>query len=416
MSVGALSLHEVLGRHTVHPFPARMAAGLALEALSNLRRPATVLDPMVGSGTALAIARANGHRCIGFDVDPLAVLISRVWTRTIDPREVRQQAGQVLERARRIATDLMSRDAYPVAADLETRAFLRYWFDDYVRPQLAALSMAISDVAAGGVRETLWCAFSRQVIAKQSGVSLALDLAHSRPHRVFDRAPRKPFRLFLDAVERVIAGCVHLGARNRGPLATIELGDVRKMPLADRSVDLVFTSPPYLNAIDYLRCSKFSLVWMGYSIAALREIRGTSIGAEVRGEPNAIHDEVLHHLRLRPALSPRMNGILRRYVEDTDRALREVTRVLAPRGQAVYVVGENTIRGTYVPTAQLLARLAAQAGLQLTGHRFRDLPSNRRYLPPPGAGRTAMDTRIRREVILTFEQSRRVGSRRRRSR
>jgi hypothetical protein len=27
-------------------------------------------------------------------------------------------------------------------------------------------------------------------------------------------------------------------------------------------VDFVITSPPYLNAIDYVRCSKFTLVWM----------------------------------------------------------------------------------------------------------------------------------------------------------
>lgn len=414
MNGDAVSLHDVLGRHTIHPFPARMAASLAFETLSNLERPATVLDPMVGSGTALAIARANGHRCIGFDVDPLAVLISRVWTRTIDAREVRQEASRVLEHAKRIATNLASRDAYPVSAeDLETRAFVRYWFDEYVRRQLTALSIAISKVAVESVREPLWCAFSRQVIAKQSGVSLALDLAHSRPHRVFRRAPQKPFRLFLDAVERVIAGCVHLGAKNRGPLAMIELGDVRKMPLADRSVDLVFTSPPYLNAIDYLRCSKFSLVWMGYSIAALRTIRGTSIGAEVSGEANATHDEVLDYLRLRPAVSPRINGILRRYVEDTDRSLREVARVLAPKGQAVYVVGENTIRGTYVPTSKLIEHLAAQRGLKLASRQFRDLPGNHRYLPPPGIGNTTMDTRMRREVILKFERSgRRTGSQR----
>lgn len=413
MSIGAISLHEALGRHTIHPFPARMAAGLALEVLSNLRRPATILDPMVGSGTALAIARANGHRCIGFDVDPLAVLISRVWTQTVNAREVRQRAGQVLKRARRIATDLKSRDAYPVAADLETRAFVRYWFDDYARRQLAALSMAIRGVTDEGVRETLWCAFSRQIIAKQSGASLALDLAHSRPHRAFDRAPRKPFQMFLAAVERVIAGCVHRGSRGCGPVASVELGDARRMPLADRSVDLVFTSPPYLNAIDYLRCSKFSLVWMGYSVAALREIRSTSIGAEVRAASDAIHDEMVSHLRLRPALSPRMNGVLRRYVEDTSQALREVARVLAPRGRAVYVVGENTIRGTYIPTSQIITRLAASAGLQLASRHFRDLPSNRRYLPPPGAGRTTLDTRIRREVILTFERPRRLVSRRR---
>lgn len=411
MSAGTINIHEVLGRHTVHPFPARMAPGLALDALSNLQRPATILDPMVGSGTVLAIARAMGHRGIGFDVDPLAVLISRVWTRTLDARQVRQQAGQVLQRAKRLAIDLSSRDAYPVAADLETRAFVRYWFDDYARLQLAALSMAISDVGEEGVRETLWCAFSRQIIAKQAGVSLARDLAHSRPHRAFDRAPRKPFRLFLDAVERVIDGCVHREARNRGPVATVGLGDVRRMPLADRSVDLVFTSPPYLNAIDYLRCSKFSLVWMGYTVAALRAIRGTSIGAEVRADPDAMHSDILDRLHLRPALSPRMNGILHRYVSDTDRALREVVRVLAPRGRAVFVVGENTIRGTYIPTGQLVTRLAAHVGLQLTDQHFRGLPANRRYLPPPGDGRMALDARIRREVILTFGQSRCVPRR-----
>jgi hypothetical protein len=413
MSVGTVTLQEVLGRHTVHPFPARMAPALALEALSNLRRPATVLDPMVGSGTVLALARAKGHRGLGFDVDPLAVLISRVWTRTVDGREVRQQASQVLQSARRIAMDLSSRDAYPVGADLETRAFVRYWFDDYARQQLAALSIAINDVRAAGIRETLWCAFSRQIIAKQSGASRALDLAHSRPHRAFNRAPRKPFRFFIAAVDRVLDGCVHRGDRNRGPVATVELGDARRMPVADRTVDLVFTSPPYLNAIDYLRCSKFSLVWMGYSVAALRTIRGTSIGAEVRADSDAMHGDVIDYLRLRPALSPRMTGILRRYIEDTNRALREVVRVLAPRGKAVYVVGENTIRGTYVPTGQLVARLAVNAGLHLIDRRLRDLPSNRRYLPPPGAGRTALDTRIRREVILTFERPHRVPSCRR---
>lgn len=404
MTNGLGSIQEVLGRQQIHPFPARMAPGLALEALSHLRPRSTVLDPMVGSGTVIAIARANGHRGIGFDVDPLAALISRVWTRTIVPREVLWQADQVLRRAKKIARYLRVRDAYPVRADIETRAFVQYWFDDYVRRQLAALSIAITDVAMEGVREALWCAFSRQIIAKQAGVSLALDLSHSRPHRVFDRAPRKPFQQFLASVMRVVDGCVHRDSRKRGPAATIALGDVREIPLVDQSVDLVFTSPPYLNAIDYLRCSKFSLVWMGYSIRELRSIRSASIGAEVGAGSGEMRDDTINRLCLRPSLSPRMAGILRRYVSDTERALREVVRVLTPRGQAVYVVGENTVRGTFIPTGQLITNLAAEAGLKLKSQRSRDLPSNRRYLPPPGRGCAALDTRMRREVILTFER------------
>lgn len=396
------TLYEALGRPTIHPFPARMAPGLALGALSRLRKPAIVLDPMVGSGTVVALARAGGHHSIGFDVDPLAVLIASVWTRTINARYVRECAKSTLDRAKRFAREIAASDAYPLNADEETRAFVRYWFDDYVRCQLSALATAIAEVDAESVRDVLWCAFSRQIVAKQAGVSLALDLAHSRPHRAFERAPRKPFRVFLDAVERVVDGCLQRTHKARGPVATITLGDARKIKLRDRSVDLVFTSPPYLNAIDYLRCSKFSLVWMGYSIPHLRRIRANSIGTEVGGDGGDVAQSAVKALGLRPALSTQHYRILQRYAEDMLATLRETARVLAQHGRAVYVVGENTLRGTYIPTARLLKHLARTAGLGLADEQFRKLAANRRYLPPPGKGQTALDTRIRREVVLTF--------------
>ena len=307
--------------------------------------------------------------------------------------------------ARSRLQSLRGEGTYPQGSDPETRAFIRYWFDDYARRQLAALSYAINAVPAGGTREALWCCFSRLIIAKQAGASRAMDLAHSRPHRMFDRAPRKPFGLFSEALERVIEGCVSSHTPERGPIATIKVGDARRLPVDDESVDLVVSSPPYLNAIDYLRCSKFSLVWMGFSINELRGIRATSIGAEVRARSSFSHDDIIKDLRLKPALNPRMTGILRRYIEDTESVLSEVARVLTQRGRAVYVVGENTIRDAYVPTGRLVARVAEQAGLRVRSRHSRDLQSNRRYLPPPSAGNCLLDGRMRREIILTFEKS-----------
>ena len=43
----------------------------------------------------------------------------------------------------------------------------------------------------------------------------------------------------------------------------------------------MLTSPPYLNAIDCMRSSKFSLVWVGRSVGELRRIRSAPVGAEV---------------------------------------------------------------------------------------------------------------------------------------
>jgi tRNA G10 N-methylase Trm11 len=74
------TIFETLGRDPVHPFPARMAPGIALDILAAESEPIRVLDPMMGSGTVLAVARARGHAAIGIDIDPLDVLLARVWT------------------------------------------------------------------------------------------------------------------------------------------------------------------------------------------------------------------------------------------------------------------------------------------------------------------------------------------------
>jgi len=400
------TIYEALGREPVHPFPARMSPEIAFETLRRAATPLRVLDPMMGSGTVLALARAEGHRAFGVDIDPLSVLISRVWTTAVDTRVVRSTAIRVLESARRTFAVLPQRAAYPRQADDETKQFVAYWFDGYARRQLTALASSIRRVSDPATRDVLWCAFSRLIIAKQSGASLALDLAHSRPHRSFTRAPTKPFDKFLWTIDRVAENCIDEREAGRGPATHAREGDARDLQLDDESIDLVLTSPPYLNAIDYLRASKFSLVWMGYGIAELRHRRRVSIGTEAgnhQWREDPLTRRVIGKLRLRPALPTRHVALLAQYVEDLQRALAEVARVLAPRGRAVYVVGENTVRGTYVRNSAIVVAAAEHAGLRLADKHVRQLPANRRYLPPPTRRRGApLDGRMRREVVLAF--------------
>jgi hypothetical protein len=234
-----------------------------------------------------------------------------------------------------------------------------------------------------------------------------MDLSHSRPHKVFRRAPVKPFRKFLAAVDHVARNCVDKKGDDRGPAARVHLGDARDLPVQDASIDLVVTSPPYLNAIDYIRCSKFSLVWMGYRIPDLRGVRAKSVGTEASGSESQNDLEIqaiISALKLKPRLGRHDEAVLTRYIGDMRRAMREVARVLAPGGKAVYVIGENTVRGTYIRTSQIISAIAKLCGLRIEYRRVRALPANRRYLPPPspGSNSDSMDARMRQEVVLAF--------------
>jgi len=403
------TIFEILGRNPIHPFPARMAPGIALEAVGQSKKPLRVLDPMTGSGTVLAVARAKGHRAFGFDLDPLAVLIAGVWTRTVEADRINEKAKEVLARARLAFGPLPSAQAYPVGSDHETRKFIRFWFDDYARRQLASLSFAIHRVHNQAVREALWCGFSRLIISKSAGASLAMDLSHSRPHKTFLRAPIKPFARFVSAVETVVSNCPQRGEAALGPTSVVKRGDARNLDLDAGSMDLVLSSPPYLNAIDYIRCSKFSLVWMGYTVDELRQIRSASVGSESCNEEALSADWVgslIRQLGLRTRLSKRDQAILSRYVWDMGQALAEVSRVLRKDGRAVYVVGDSRVRGTFVRNSKIVEAVAEEHSLKLHSRHSRALPQNRRYLPPPkqqGSHHT-LDARMSREVVLVFDK------------
>ncbi|UPT96468.1 hypothetical protein J4G48_0046980 [Bradyrhizobium barranii subsp. apii] len=363
-----------------------------------------ILDPMMGSGTVVALAQSRHHHAIGIDIDPLAALITRVWTTPLDKEAVRSTAISILSAAKLIASRTPASEAFPKHAEADTKKFVLYWFDCRARRQLFALSEAIGRVSQAHIRDALWCAFSRLIIAK-SGASRALDLVHSRPHRHFKRAPILPFDRFLAVVELVLSNAPARHIRGAGPRATVRLGDARSTRIRSSSIDLVLTSPPYLNAIDYMRCSKFSLVWMGLSVGEMRDLRAASVGSEVGSSVEHEPDLRAHFKRLRlDRLPKRQRGLVATYMKDMRQSLAEVARVLVPGGRAVYVIGENTVRGVYVRNAKMLELLAAQVGLRAERSSKRALPANRRYLPPPSDGEMRMDGRMRSEIIVQLRK------------
>ena len=381
----------------VHPFPARMAPELALARLPQrlIGDGCVVLDPMMGSGTIPVLAAMQGYSAIGIDSDPLAVLIARTTGRPMD-------GDAYLQIASTISTEASLDDGGFRHSDPETQQFIDYWFDKSAQGRLGALASRIQ-MSPESLRDPLWCAFSRLIITKDAGASLARDVSHSRPHRVrdvasFDAAARFPVsaKAVLDRHGRL--------AKRRPPGHRLRLfrGDARDLVIRDGSVDLVMTSPPYLQAIDYLRGHRMSLVWMGYSVGELRRLRSDSIGSERMG---ALADRFAGVIPKAVAIrfGRRGNGILSRYATDLGAVMTEIERVLRASGEVTLVVADATLEGEKVPIASLVNRVAKTAGLQAVDRSRRSLPTRSRYLPPPNAkGSNSLDRRMRLEHRLTF--------------
>jgi SAM-dependent methyltransferase len=368
---------------------------------------------MTGSGTTPATAQRLGHNAIAFDSDPLAVKIASAWCAQVDEIEFLQEAILVLRAAQDAEHEYGGKGNCIFDDDDETRVFAEFWFDKVARRQLAALSTEIRHVRSKDVQSLLWCVFSRMIITKERGVSLAMDVSHSRPHKEYDRAPVNPFVLWPKAAA-IVAQNKFAGRQRSEPLpkATVRQGDARKLPLADKSVDIVITSPPYLNAIDYLRGHRLSLIWMGHSVTELRKRRSRSIGSE-SGQDFDDDDprferarDAFASLQNAAAFAPRERRMIRRFIVDLDGAIGEVCRVLRPEGRAIYVVGDCNLRGLFVENSKIVCYLMRDHGMDWISTRRRELPTNRRYLPPPCSSKAGsqLQGRMREEVILAFRK------------
>lgn len=377
----------------IHPFPARMAPEIALEVFGTLPNGSRVLDPMCGSGTVIRQAVECGFDAVGLDIDPLAVIMTRAWTSRTPPYRLLHDAQQIVARARAVSAT----EAEP-SWDAATAKYAEFWFGERQRLDLSRLAHALKRSRFRST-DILRVCFSRTVITKDSGASLARDVSHSRPHRVRTENEFDVFGGFIQAARRVADRLHPESIRGN---ALVKQGDARTQQREIGEFDVVVTSPPYLNAIDYMRGHRLSLIWFGHQLSELTEIRSAGVGAE-RASAESPFDltEFLAPAPSNPGATH--VGWVRRYASDMTDVVQSIDKALRPGGRLVLVVGNSTIRGTAVDNAGIVDRCAQGCGLEQVARWERAIPNSSRYLPTPADGALAL--RMRSEVVLSYTKS-----------
>ena len=145
-----------------------MASDVALKALEGLPTGSTVLDPMCGSGVVVRRAIDSGHFGLGLDIDPLAVLMAKVWTTKVSQSIQRDLGSKIAERAKNL---FGIGDEFPwIDQDESTKEYINYWFAPAQQHQIRAL-LAASGHLKGQRKLLVDLALSRIIVTKSRGAS-----------------------------------------------------------------------------------------------------------------------------------------------------------------------------------------------------------------------------------------------------
>jgi site-specific DNA-methyltransferase (cytosine-N4-specific) len=317
-----------------------------------------LLDPFCGSGTSLIEAQVAGLPSIGIDLNPIAVLISRVKTSPL-PAHVGRRLSEVIE--------LAEAGQQPVLPDIPR---LDHWFRPEVQEAISFLAAAI-DARGGDTRDLLRLALSSIIVRVSNQES---DTRYAAIKKVIGR--EDVFRQFVRAVLR-IADALRARSTPQAQAEVIEADILSLAPAAiPQPVGLVITSPPYPNAYEYWLYHKYRMWWLGFDPVA---VKAREIGARA------------HFFRGNN--SHTANDFVRQMVA----VMALLERIVVPGGHACFVVGRSRIHGEVVDNAALIAEAGA-------AHRFSETARAERVISPTRKSFNLSHANIKTETILVLRR------------
>jgi len=389
----AFSRNRELPLHRWVPWIAGFSAQFVDDALAKYISPrrksrAWVLDPFAGVGTTLVQGYLHGLNVVGFEINPYAALASRMKLEgaRISIREFERHISAYERFMQGRCPDYGECKWEPRSRPPEGFQGRTQLFSPKVELRVLTTLDFIKKIEESRIADLFRLALGSVMVSVSNysyEPSLTRRAAVDKPD--IPDAPvaevlSSKLRLMLEDIEwlqRQMRGIGHLPGR------TVVSGSffaARESLRRSAFVDLVITSPPYLNNYHYPRNTRPQLHWLGFASGAgykgARE--DESFGKfwqTVRGLPPVSLsfrfpdlERVIETIRglnaeKGPYGGPGWANYAATYFNDTYRFCQALSTMLRPKAVTVIVLGNSVIQGVEVRTDCYFGKIAELCGL-----------------------------------------------------
>ena len=421
--------------HRFFQYPAMMVPVVQRKIIQLVKAAApktqTLLDPFMGSGTALAAGMLNGLDCYGQDINPMSVLLAKVKAEAFD-----QLAYQ------RAAERLWKRVKADTCADI-TASFpnLDKWFAKSVAQELSKLVRAIRQERRLGTRRLFWVTLAETVRLTSNDRTSTFKLHARSADDIAKRTP-SPLKTFeqlfaqntadidLYAEQLNTQGYLREAAyTGRVTISVLDSSKRIKLPVrqlpqpaiaaqVSAGFDLVVSSPPYgdnRTTVPYGQHAYLPLQWIDFAdidpavsrdcLATTHEIDNRSLGG-LRSTVTE-SDQALFS-RLSPAFDANIQALLKTkpkevkkvvcFVRDLNAVLKRCAQAVKTNGYLVWTIGNRKVGGSEIHNNLILADLLAHYNIVQVHKIERSIQSKRM------AARNKSTTTMTKEEILIFRK------------
>ncbi len=360
--------------HGYHPYPARMMPLIAKKIMEKYatNRNDIILDPFCGSGTVLVEAVVHNRDVIGFDINPLAILIAKTKTTPINPRILKQKIDEILNN---IFSD---NSEYPEPSYIPN---LHYWFKPKVIKELSKILHYIKSIEDENVYNFFATAFSYCVWKVSNIRKGEYKLYRMRKEELTKWNP-DVLSTFAKILYNNLEGMKEFYKimQNKTAKAIVYLKDVRESDL-ENEITLILTSPPYGDSkttVAYGQFSRYSALWLG--LKEVINVDKKSLGGiRKKGDISKLESKTLEETFNKIyERDPERAWDLYSFFYDMDIVISKLPKALKEsKSHMVFVIGNRTMRRIKVPTDEILVEIAKKYGFKHEKTIYRRIPTKR---------------------------------------
>ncbi len=349
--------------HGFHTYPAMMIPQIARRLIEMYGLKSKVLlDPFVGSGTALLEAKLhkNFKKAYGIDINPLARLISKVKTTTISPDKLNQEFNQLIQRCTSDIKEINFKEKEIEKPDFHN---IDFWFKPQVITDLAVIKKNIQKIQDQDIKDFFLVSFSETIRRVSNTRNGEFKLYRMNEIQLAKHNPNTLKEFIKESAENVKSMIEFYSEANKNCAIIVLDEDTRlKTSIGDDEIDLIVTSPPYGDSrttVAYGQFSRLALQWMDYAKEEVINIDKVSLGGiptkdlvNSLGSPSL--KEIMHKITEKDP--KRARDVLSFYV-DFDKCIKELHRVTKQGAFLCFVVGNRTVKGIQIPTDDIIVEL-----------------------------------------------------------
>jgi hypothetical protein len=309
-------------RTSLFPWRGQFSPELVEILLSRYSQPSfSILDPFVGSGTTIFESARKGLKCYGVEINPSAIEM----TKAALFAHMKQAEKQKL-----IHSSITLAEKYFFSPDLFSFQNIDHQRD------VSSLHLTVEDALKELIHETEKDPYLHNII-----INALIRYMNYKPPRT-----KSDFMRALQEHVKIIESIPYSPAECK-----IFHTDARRIPLPDNCIDLVITSPPYINVFNYHQNNRTTMEFLGWD---LLEIAKSEIGSNRKNRQNRFLTVI-------------------QYALDMLDVLHEIRRLLCSEGRAIIVIGrESSVRRVSFDNGTLVALLAlGGAGFDLAARQER---------------------------------------------